>query len=91
MKVSCITLALVGIVMILSSTHSIVAQKQKSDRKKKNQKKEIGNDTLYVEAGKIGYIFRYFIDPAQGYYLYFTGKYQSKGQGKPICSVGQIL
>ncbi len=46
-------MTLVGIVMILLSAHSIMAQKQISDGKKKSKKKEIGNDTLYVEAGKL--------------------------------------
>jgi len=39
--------------MVLLSTYSAVAQKQKIHSKKKIQKKEIGNDTLYVEAGRL--------------------------------------
>jgi len=53
MKISRIILTLLSILMVLLSTHSVEAQKQKSTRKQKRQKKEIGNDTLYVEAGKL--------------------------------------
>ncbi len=53
MKISPIILTLAGILLVLSSVHSVVAQKQKLKGKKKKQKKEIGNDTLYVEAGKL--------------------------------------